>query len=185
MARVAFATEENLNDDSLEEYRRLESAGKLSNMKRALLRDQATYEAYMAWYVSWQRLAEIIGTRAATVYAHAISTTNSCQLCSLFFVHDLRELGLDPSSFETTEEEELLQSLAQHIVKNPTTVPDSLFADLHEHYTDAEIIVLVGFAGQMIATNNFNSVLKIDVDSRLLPLQDEFHPATWRDAIPQ
>ena len=43
--------------------------------------------------------------------------------------------------------------------------------------------MIVGFAGQMIATNNFNSVLKIDVDQRLLPILSEFKPATWRDAI--
>ena len=36
------------------------------------------------------------------------------------------------------------------------------------------------FAAQMIATNNFNSVFKIDIDKRLLPIKDEFKPATWR-----
>ena len=39
------------------------------------------------------------------------------------------------------------------------------------------------FAAQMIATNNFNSVLKIDVDQRLLPIVGEFKPATWRKDI--
>jgi len=37
----------------------------------------------------------------------------------------------------------------------------------------------------MIATNNFNSVLQIDVDKRLLPITDEFKPATWRDNLKQ
>jgi hypothetical protein len=50
-------------------------------------------------------------------------------------------------------------------------------------FSDAEIVVIVGFAGQMIATNNFNSVLQIDVDKRLLPIIDEFKPATWRENI--
>ena len=43
--------------------------------------------------------------------------------------------------------------------------------------------MIVGFAGQMIATNNFNSVLKIDVDKRLLPIINEFKPATWREGL--
>lgn len=33
------------------------------------------------------------------------------------------------------------------------------------------------------AGNNFNSVFKIDVDKRLLPLVQEFKPATWRADI--
>ena len=35
----------------------------------------------------------------------------------------------------------------------------------------------------MIAGNTFNSVLKVDVDGRLKPLEHTFTPATWRDAI--
>ncbi|SES14556.1 hypothetical protein [Streptococcus gallolyticus] len=50
---------------------------------------------------------------------------------------------------------------------------------------DKEIVVIVGFAGQMIATNNFNSVLQIDVDKRLLPIIDDFKPATWRENLKQ
>ena len=47
-------------------------------------------------------------------------------------------------------------------------------------WKDNELVVIVGFAAQMIATNNFNSVFQIDIDSRLLPIKDEFKPATWR-----
>lgn len=35
----------------------------------------------------------------------------------------------------------------------------------------------------MQATNNFNSVLRVDVDKRLLPIKDKFHPVTWRENI--
>ena len=58
-----------------------------------------------------------------------------------------------------------------------------LFDELRKFYNDSEIVVIVGFAAQMIATNNFNSVLKIDVDQRLLPIVGEFKPATWRKDI--
>ena len=75
------------------------------------------------------------------------------------------------------------KSLAEQIVKNPTKVSDETFTELKKYYTDKEIVVIVGFACQMMATNNFNSVLQIDVDQRLIPIQDKFEPATWRDAI--
>lgn len=183
MARVAFTNEKEATGKELEAYLELKNQGKLTNMKEALLQDYATYDAFMGWYTSWNRLVEIIGQRAAIVYAHSVSSTNGCLLCSLFFVSDLAEIGIDPSDFEPTEKEALLKSLAEQIVKNPTKVSDETFTELKKHYTDKEIVVIVGFACQMMATNNFNSVLQIDVDQRLLPIQDKFEPATWRDAI--
>jgi alkylhydroperoxidase family enzyme len=104
-------------------------------------------------------------------------------LCSLFFISDLKELGLDPNSFEVSRNEELLQQLGRQIVKDPTKVSDELLNGLREFYSDEEIIIIVGFGAQMQATNNFNSVLGVDIDKRLLPLKDQFKPATWRDAL--
>jgi hypothetical protein len=73
--------------------------------------------------------------------------------------------------------------LGRQIVKDPTKVTDETFDELHKYFSDSEIVAIVGYAGQMIATNNFNSVLKIDVDKRLLPIINEFKPVTWRDDI--
>jgi alkylhydroperoxidase family enzyme len=95
----------------------------------------------------------------------------------------LKALGLDPNNFETSENEKLLQQLGQQIVKDPTKVPDELFEGLRKFYTDEQIIIIVGFGAQMQATNNFNSVLGVDVDKRLLPLKELFKPATWRENI--
>jgi alkylhydroperoxidase family enzyme len=152
-------------------------------MKKGLLNDAATYDAYMAWYTSWNRLVEVIGEKDAILFAHKISTTNSCQLCSLFFISDLKALGLDPGNLVLEENEKLLQQLGQQIVKDPTKVSDELLDGLRKFYTDTEIIIIVGFGAQMQATNNFNSVLGVDVDERLLPLKDEFKPVTWRENI--
>ena len=63
------------------------------------------------------------------------------------------------------------------------SISDEVFEKLKSFFSDSEIVAIVGFATQMIATNNFNSVLKIDVDERLLPIQGEFKPATWRENI--
>ncbi|HAU51181.1 MAG TPA: hypothetical protein DCW43_05390, partial [Clostridiales bacterium] len=140
-------------------------------------------DAFMGWYTSWNRLVEVIGEKDAVLYAHAISTTNSCQLCSLFFISDVKGLGLDPNNLVYDEKEQVLFDLGQAIVKDPTSVSDEIFDRLRKFFNDVEIVVIVGFAGQMIATNNFNSVLKIDVDQRLLPIINEFKPATWRKDI--
>lgn len=183
MARVKFAEKKDLSGDALKAWEKQEENNNLTNMKKALLLDYPTYDAFMGWYTSWNRLVEVIGERAATIYAHAISTTNSCQLCSLFFISDLKALGIDPNHIQFEENEQLLSQLGQQIVKDPTAVSDELFDSLRKYYSDAELVAIVGFAGQMIATNNFNSVFKIDVDQRLIPIKDEFKPATWRNKI--
>ena len=183
MARVHLKTPEELTGEAKKAYDELNSKGKITNMKLVMLQDYGTYKAFMGWYDSWASLEKTVGLRAATIYAHAISTTNGCQLCSLFFISDLKELGIDPASFETSENEALLQQLGQQIVKDPTKVSDELLNGLRKFYSDEEIIVIVGFGAQMQATNNFNSVLGVDVDKRLLPLKDQFKPATWRDVL--
>ncbi|MCR4652061.1 MAG: hypothetical protein K5662_10000 [Lachnospiraceae bacterium] len=183
MARVNLKTPEELTGEAAKAYEELNSKGKITNMKLVMLQDYGTYKAFMGWYDSWESLVKVVGLRAATIYAHSVSTTNGCLLCSLFFISDLKELGLDPNEFEVSENEKLLQELGQKIVKDPTKVSDELLNGLRKFYSDEEIIVIVGFGAQMQATNNFNSVLGVDVDKRLLPLKEYFKPATWRDAI--
>lgn len=183
MARVNLKTPEELTGEARKAYEELNSKGKITNMKLVMLQDYGTYKAFMGWYDSWESLEKVVGLRAATIYAHSVSTTNGCLLCSLFFISDLKELGLDPENLVLSPEEELLRQLGQQIVKDPTKVSDELLNGLRKYYTDQEIIIIVGFAAQMQATNNFNSVLGVDVDNRLLHLKGEFKPATWREAI--
>ncbi len=183
MARIKLVEQNEATGAEKERYNELAGRNAVTNMKKGLLNDAATYDAYMAWYTSWKRLVEVIGEKDAILYAHKISTTNSCQLCSLFFISDVKGLGLDPANLVYDEKETLLAQLAESIVKDPTSVSDELFENLRKFFNDQELVVIVGFAGQMIATNNFNSVFKIDVDKRLLPLVQEFKPATWRADI--
>lgn len=183
MARIKLLELEETSGAERERYEELAGRNAVTNMKRGLLNDAATYDAFMAWYTSWKRLVEVIGEKASVIYAHSISTTNSCQLCSLFFISDIKGLGLDPNNLELDEKEQLLTELGRSIVKDPTNVSDELFDRLKKHWSDKELVVIVGFAGQMIATNNFNSVFKIDVDQRLLPIINEFKPQTWRKNI--
>ena len=181
MARVNLKTPEELTGKAREAYEDLNAKGKITNMKLVMLQDYGTYLAFMGWYDSWESLVNVVGLKAATIYAHAVSTTNGCLLCSLFFISDLKELGLDADHLELEENEKILVELGQQIVKDPTAVSDELFDSLRKFYTDEQIIVIVGFAAQMQATNNFNSVLRVDVDRRLLPIKDKFHPVTWRE----
>ena len=103
MARVNLKTPEELSPESKKAYDELNSKGKITNMKLAMLQDYGTYLAFMGWYDSWASLEKTVGQRAATIYAHSVSTTNGCLLCSLFFISDLKELGLEPNKLELSE----------------------------------------------------------------------------------
>ena len=95
MARVNLKQPNELTGEARKAYEELEAAGKITNMKLVMLQDYGTYKAFMGWYDSWGSLVKVVGQRAATIYAHSVSTTNGCQLCSLFFISDLKELGLE------------------------------------------------------------------------------------------
>ena len=183
MARLNLLQPNELTGDAKKAYEDLASRNKVTNMKLVMLQDYGTFLAYMGWYDSWASLEKIVGLRAATIYAHAVSTTNGCMLCSLFFISDLQDLGLDPDALVLEENEEALVKLGQQIVMDPTNVSDELLYSLRQWYSDQEIIAIVGFASQMQATNNFNSVLGVDVDERLLPIKEKFKPATWREVL--
>lgn len=158
----------------------IKKSGSITNMKRVLLQSYEAYSAYMGWYTLYARMQEFLGERASMIFSHAISTTNGCLLCSLFFIKDLRDMGLDPNNIEFDDKENLLVEFGQQIVKDPNGVSDELFEKLRKYFSDEELVVLVAFAGQMMATNNFNAVLQVEVDERLTPYKGEFKPETWR-----
>ncbi|MDR2487018.1 MAG: hypothetical protein LBD12_03555 [Clostridiales Family XIII bacterium] len=181
MARLPLIPYEETTGPLREAYDyQLEKSGGISNMKRVLANSWPIYDVYMGWYKAFARLVEVLGQRGAVIYCHAISTTNGCLLCSLFFIYDLHDLGEDPKNLKLDEKEDLIARLGAQIVKDPNAVGDEFFDALHRHFNHEEIAVLVGFAGQMIATNIFNSVLDVEPDERFVPIIGEFEPETWR-----
>lgn len=183
MARIQPLGEAELTEQQQEDISRLKSDGHATNMMRTIAHDHATFVVYYDWHVLWNRIVEFLGNRTAIVYAHAISSINDCQLCSLYFVADLRELGIDPNDFQTSDQESALIDFARSYVQDPTSISDAVFNRLRAFWSDEELVALIGFAGQMKATNDFNSVIGTNLDGRLLPLRKDFSHQTWRAAL--
>ena len=53
------------------------------------------------------------------------------------------------------------------IANNKGEVPDGLYAQIAQVYSETQLVVLVGFAGQMVATNIFNNVFEVQIDGYL------------------
>jgi hypothetical protein len=144
-------------------------SGRVTNMKRLLLHDLPTYHAYMEWYTLYARLVEVVGKRGVDLLCYAISTNNHCLLCSTFFQQIFIDAGEDPNNFTLDATEQLLFDLGAAISSNPNAIPDEVYAGLKERFTPDQIVLIGGFAAQMVATNYFNMVTRVDVDDQLEP----------------
>ncbi|MCL2889082.1 MAG: hypothetical protein FWE65_01530 [Eggerthellaceae bacterium] len=148
-------------------------AGRITNMKRTMLHHLPVYRIYMEWYRLYDELAALVGARTARLFSYAISTNNRCLVCSSFFRQILLDGHEDPDELEAagtlSEDEKLLMEFGQSIAKGPNTIDEGLYARLGQRFDTAALVLLIGFAGQMIATNCFNMVAKVDLDDVLLP----------------
>ncbi len=59
MARIKLVEQNEATGAEKERYDELAGRNAVTNMKKGLLNDAATYDAYMAWYTSWNRLVEV------------------------------------------------------------------------------------------------------------------------------
>lgn len=140
----------------------------MTNMKRTLLREPDCFKVMMEWYYLYDKVAEVTGTFAADVFAHAISSENDCLVCSTFFRKILIDNGRDPDNLVLDETEQLLADYGRACVKQPVRVNNELFERMRRRFSDEQIVLLTTFAGMMIATNLINHALAVELDTRLL-----------------
>ena len=141
--------------------------GRITNMKATLLSHVPSFDAYMQWYVLRDELAPFIGERAVSLFSYAISDENDCLVCSVYFRRILIDNGEDPDNPQVTEVEQLLIDWGRLIAKSPANIPAELYARLEAAFNPQLRVLLVAFAGQMIATNLFTIVGKVPLDELL------------------
>lgn len=150
-------------------HHEVKARGHVTNMKRTLLHSAPAYHAYMQWYVLWGEVKQLLGARAAVIFAHSISSTNQCLLCSTFFRRALSQLGIAPDQFSVNEDEQLLVDLGRALARHYEPAPEDLWPRVNARYTERERVNLVAFAGLMVATNLFNNAVGVAVDDELGP----------------
>lgn len=148
-------------DDQIEKH------GRVTNMKRTLLHNVPAFKAYMEWYTLRDLMIPFLGERAISVFAHAISTGNECLICSTFFRKILIDAGDDPDDLALSDVEKLLVDFGVAVTTNPHGVPEDIYARLREVFTEEQLVLIIGFAGIMIATNTFNTVARVPLDEVL------------------
>ena len=143
--------------------------GPLTNMKETLIHSIPSFHALMEWFPLEEEIESFLGERAVNFFCYAISTTNDCLLCSVFFKKILDDAGIDFEHFNFTEEENILIEYGRAIVKDANSIPPELFERMKEKWSEEQIVAITAFATIMIATNLINKALKIELDQELIP----------------
>ncbi|MDR2192215.1 MAG: hypothetical protein LBO62_05000 [Endomicrobium sp.] len=168
---IKYVDYENASADIKAAYDRqaAKNGGYVTNMKKTLLNNLASYKALMEWYPLRGEALKFITEKEFAVFCHSISSENDCLLCSLFFRKELSDLGYDLNNLKFSDRELLLEKYGRALVKDANNISKSLFDELKSVFTDEQIVVLTAFASQMIATNLINKALQIEVDDHLSP----------------
>jgi hypothetical protein len=144
-----------------------EYGGRITNMKATLGHSLPAFEAYMQWYPLYAEVEKILGKRMASLYAHAISCAADCPLCSTFFRKIIIDSGEKPEQLELTETQRDILNFGSGITKHKGNIADHLYNAVAVNYKESEMVILVAFAGIMIATNVFNNVIETEIDEYL------------------
>lgn len=140
---------------------------RITNMKATMGRSVLVFNIYMQWYDLYEQVKAIVGSRAAYLFAYAISEGSNCPLCTTYFRKVIIDNGERPEELMLNDKEQALLDFGSAIANNKGEVPSGLYQLLAQTYSEAQLVVLVGFAGQMIATNIFNNVFEVEIDGYL------------------
>lgn len=142
---------------------------RITNMKATLGHSYTAFQAYMKWYPLYEEVKRILGNRLSPLFAWSISEAADCPLCSTYFRKIIIESGDDPETLVLDSDEQLVLSFGASIVESKGEVPDEIFDAVKERFSDKDLVVLIAFAGIMIATNIFNNAVRTQIDEYLHP----------------
>ncbi len=168
MPRIAPLEREDITGEARATFEReLARFGRLTNMKRTLLRSPPAYHALMEWYPLFDTIKAFLDERLAIVFAHAISSESDCLICTTFMRRLLINQGENPNELDLDERGQVLVEFGRTLVRPGNRVPDELYRRLAGLFNPEQIVALTAFASLMVATNMINNILEVDLDEYL------------------
>ncbi|HRR89404.1 MAG TPA: hypothetical protein P5161_01305 [Eubacteriales bacterium] len=169
MERVKMIDYDSANAEQKAAFReQVEKHGRMTNMKKTLLNHMPSFYVLMKWYELRDLTVKLIGEFSTNLFAYAVSDANDCLICSTFFRKILIDSGYDPDNLKLSETDAALYEFARAAATH-AEVTEELFGRLKRYFDDSGIVLLTAFAGQMIATNLVNNMLKVPLDEYLVP----------------
>ena len=142
-------------------------SARITNLKATLAHSPLAFDIYIQWYPLYAEVEKILGKRLAYLYAYSISYASDCPLCSTFFRKIIIDAGEKPEALELTPSDQKLLEFGRAISEHHGNIADDLYHEIDARFDKKEIVILVAFAGQMIATNVFSNVTETDIDEYL------------------
>jgi len=139
----------------------------ITNMKATLGHSLLAFEVYMEWYPLYEEVEKILGKRLAYLFAYSISFASDCPLCSTFFRKIIMDAGEKPENLQLTSAEQKVLDFGSSIAKHRGHITDDVYNEAATQFEQKDMVVLIAFAGQMIATNIFSNVTETDIDEYL------------------
>jgi len=136
----------------------------LNNLTQILSHSRLSLDVYMQWNPLFNEVSSIVGKRSAYLYGFAISEITESFYYAVFFRNVIIDNGEDPDNLLLTETEQDLLSFGAEIAERNGHIEAVTFDALKRRFTNKELVILVAFAGQMIAANVFNNVFEIETD---------------------
>lgn len=168
MARIAPLKREETTGEARTTFdRELARFGRLTNMKRTLLRSPPAYHALMEWYPLFETIKPFLGERLSIVFAHAISSASDCLICTTFMRRILITWGENPNELNLDDKGKLLVEFGRTLVRPGNRVSDEIYRKLAGLFNPEQIVALTAFASLMVATNMINNILEVDLDEYL------------------
>ena len=170
MARISPITDSELQPSVQVAFERhiKEYNARITNMKATLGHSLLAFDVYMQWYPLYEQVEKILGKRLAYLYAYSISKASDCPLCSTFFRKIIIDAGEKPENLVLTPSQKDVIDFGISIAKYQGNIRDHVYNSIAERYSKTDMVVLIAFAGQMIATNVFNNVIETDIDEYLV-----------------
>jgi len=169
MARIEPVSETEKTESIREAFKMhtVEYSARITNMKATLAHSLLAFDIYMEWYPLYAAVEKILGKRLAYLYAYSISYASDCPLCSTFFRKIIVDAGERPEALEVTPSEQKILEFGSSISKHHGKIPDDVYNATATQFNKKDMIILIAFAGQMIATNVFSNVTETDIDEYL------------------
>ena len=169
MARIEHVSETEKTESIREAFKMhtVEYSARITNMKATLAHSLLAFDIYMEWYPLYAAVEKILGKRLAYLYAYSISYASDCPLCSTFFRKIIVDAGERPEALEVTPSEQKILEFGSSISKHHGKIPDDVYNATATQFNKKDMIILIAFAGQMIATNVFSNVTETDIDEYL------------------
>ena len=170
MARINPINQNELSPSVQSAFERhiKEYNARITNMKATLGHSLLAFEVYMQWYPLYEQVEIILGKRLAYLYAYSISKASDCPLCSTFFRKIIIDAGEKPENLVLAPSQKDIIDFGNSIAKYQGNINDHLYNSIAQKYSKSDMVILIAFAGQMIATNVFSNVIETDIDEYLV-----------------